>query len=90
MLCALYAASGLTLPTKALPPQPAMPTRRNVLAGSGAMLGWTALGSPAFAEDLGDGLTYSVVKKSNSGGTPVIGDLIVVRFKSVVKQTGQV
>lgn len=90
-LCMLFSASsGLSLPTKALPPQPAVPTRRSVLAGSGAMLAWSAFGSPALAEDLGGGLTYSVTKSGKGGGKPVVGDLIVIRFKSVVKQTGQV
>ena len=50
----------------------------------------SALGGAALAEDLGGGLTYSVVKKSPSGGQPVVGDLIVIRFKSVVRETGQV
>ena len=89
-LCILAASSGLSLPTKALQPLAAMPTRRGVLAGSSAMLGWAAFGGAALAEDLGGGLTYSVVKKSPSGGQPVVGDLIVIRFKSVVRETGQV
>lgn len=89
-LCILAASSGLSLPTKALQPLAAMPTRRGVLAGSSAMLGWAAFGGAALAEDLGSGLTYSVVKKSPSGGQPVVGDLIVIRFKAVVRETGQV
>ena len=89
-LCILAASSGLSLPTKALQPLAAMSTRRGVLAGSSAMLGWTAFGGAALAEDLGSGLTYSVVKKSPSGGQPVVGDLIVIRFKAVVRETGQV
>lgn len=89
-LCFLAAASGLSLPTKAVQPLPVMPTRREVLAGSSAILGWAAFGDAAHAEDLGSGLTYSVVKSSKSGGQPVVGDLIVIRFKSVVKETGQV
>ena len=94
MLAVIAAAtSGLLLPSASVsPPASIMPTRRGVLAGSSAALGWAAFGGAAFADggDLGEGLKYTVVKSGKSGGTPTRGDLIVIRFKSSVQKTGQV
>ena len=93
LLLLAVATSGLTLPSASVsPPVSIMTTRRGVLAGSSATLGWVAFGGAAFADggDLGEGLKYTVVKSSKSGGTPVRGDLIVIRFKTSVQKTGQV
>jgi len=65
-------------------------TRREFLATGAAAVGWAATGGVAVAETLPSGLEYEVVKKGKGGGTPVVGDLISIRFKLVVKSSGTV
>ena len=87
--------SALTLPTASTNQAHGIASRRSFLAnGASAALAVAAVAGgaaqPAFAEDLGDGLTYTVVTKGKGSGQPKIGDLIVVRFKSTVVKSGQV
>ena len=36
------------------------------------------------------GLTYTVVKGNGKGGSPVVGDLVAIRFKCTIEKTGAV
>lgn len=85
-------AAALTLPPSAGPS--AVQSRRGALSTGAGVLAAAALGvsapRAARAESTGSGLQYSVVKNGSGGGKPVTGDLIAIRFKGAVKETGAV
>ena len=83
----LATASALSLP----PPQEARApriARREAVFGA-SLAAASLLPRAAVADTTQSGLTYNVIK-SGKGGQPATGDLIAIRFKGMIKSSGQV
>ena len=71
-------------------------SRRDVLAATAAAsaIRFSSLPMPAQAEELttktGEKFAYTVVKSATTGGSPIVGDLIAIRFKCAIQKTGAV
>lgn len=66
-------------------------SRRGLLGTAAVTAALGGFSAAAAAETaLPPGLKYTVLKSGTGGGSPVVGDLIAIRFKATVRSTGTV